>query len=88
MEKAVRNADFIIPASYYSRQAAGKYITSGKIKLTKEPDKFRNGTLGATEEQVIEGLKKGLECNSNAIVCIGEAAVKFKDKIRPLADSN
>lgn len=59
MEKAIYNADFIIPASYDSRQAAGKYISSGKIKLTdKAPDKFRNGTLGATEEQVIEGVKK------------------------------
>ena len=83
MKKAVNNADFIIPASYYSRQAAGKYISSGKIKLTHNaPDKFRNGTLGATEEQVIEGLKKGLECNSDAVVCIGEAAVKFKDNIK------
>lgn len=89
MDKTMSHADFIIPASYYSRQAAGKYISSGKIKLThKEPDKFRNGTLGATEEQVVEGLKKGLECNADAVVCIGEAAVKFKDDIKFLIESN
>lgn len=89
LESAIDNANFIIPASYYSRQAAGKYISSGKIKLThKEPDKFRNGTLGATEEQLVEGLKKGLECDVDAVVCIGEAAVKFKDSIKFLIDSN
>ncbi|MDD3753682.1 MAG: Mur ligase family protein [Methanobacterium sp.] len=89
MEKAIHNADFIIPASYDSRQAAGKYISSGKIKLTDNaPDKFRNGTLGATKEQVIEGLKKGLECNSDVVICIGEAAVKFKENIKFLADLN
>ncbi|OPX59616.1 MAG: UDP-N-acetylmuramate--L-alanine ligase [Methanobacterium sp. PtaB.Bin024] len=89
MKKTMANADFIIPASYYSRQAAGKYISSGKIKLTdKEPDKFRSGTLGATQEQVLEGLKKGLECNTDTVVCLGEAAVKFKDNIKLLIDLN
>lgn len=88
MDKAMYNADFIIPASYYSRQAAEKYISSGKIKLTqKEPDEFREGTLGATEKQVIEGVKQGLECDVDAVVCIGEAAVKYKDNIKLLIDS-
>ncbi len=89
MEKAVFNADFIIPASFFSRQAAEKYISSGKIKLThKKPDKFRNGTLGATQEQVVDGLKIGLECDADAVVCIGEAAVKYKDNIKSLINSN
>jgi len=88
MNKAMHNADFIIPASYYSRQAAEKYISSGKIKLTQEePDEFREGTLGATGEQVIEGVKKGLECDTDVVVCIGEAAVKYKDNIKFLIDS-
>ncbi|NYB51354.1 MAG: Mur ligase [Methanobacteriaceae archaeon] len=88
MKKALENANFIIPASYYSRQAAGKYISSGKIILTsKEPDEFRMGTLGATREQVVEGLKKGLECDADAVVCIGEAAVKYKDDIKFLMNS-
>ncbi len=89
MRKAMDNADFIIPASYYSRQAAGKYISSGKIKLThKAPDKFRNGTLGATKQQVLEGVKKGLDCKPDAVICIGEAAVKFKDSIKLFMNSN
>jgi UDP-N-acetylmuramate--alanine ligase len=89
MEKSLDNANFIIPASYYSHQAAEKYISSEKIILTNnEPEEFREGTLGATEDQVIEGLKKGLECNADAIVCIGEAAVKYKDQIRFLINSH
>ena len=60
MEKAIYNADFIIPASMTLGKAAGKiYFIRKRIKLTdKAPDKFRNGTLGATEEQVIEGVKR------------------------------
>jgi UDP-N-acetylmuramate--alanine ligase len=89
MERTLANADFIIPASYYSRLAAENYISSGKIILTtEEPEKFREGTLGATEEQVVRGLEKGLECDADALVCIGEAAVKYKEKIKIFIDSH
>jgi len=88
MKRALDNADFIIPASYYSRLAAENYVSSGKIILTSdEPEKFREGTLGATEEQVVRGLEKGLECDADALVCIGEAAVKYKEKIKIFIDS-
>jgi len=88
MRSAITNADFIIPASYYSRLAAEKYISSEKIIVPSvEPEKFREGTLGATEGQVVEGLKKGLECDADAVVCIGEAAVKYKENIKILIDS-
>jgi UDP-N-acetylmuramate--alanine ligase len=89
MEKTLENADFIIPASYYSRQVAGKYISSEKIILThSEPQEFRKGTLGATKDQVLEGFKKGLECNADAVVCIGEAAVKYKENIKFFMNSH
>jgi len=88
IKSAIKNADYIIPASYHSRQAAGKYISFGKIILTdKEPEKFKEGTLGATPEQVIEGLKKGLKCNADALLCIGEAAIKYKHNIKRFTDS-
>lgn len=88
MERTIDYADFIIPASYYSKLAAEKYISSGKIILpTVEPEKFRDGTLGATAEQVIEGLKKGLKCDADALVCIGEAAVKYKENIKIFVNS-
>jgi hypothetical protein len=33
-------------------------------------------------DQVIKGLKKGLKCNANAVVCLGETAFKYKDYVR------
>lgn len=88
LKSALKNADYIIPASHHSRQAAEKYISQGKIILTdKEPEKFRKGTLGATSDQVIEGLKKAFECNADALICIGEAATKYKDNIKRFTDS-
>ena len=88
IERTIDYADFIIPASYYSRLASEKFISSGKIILPPvEPEKFRDGTLGATAEQVIEGLKKGLRCDADALVCIGEAAVKYKENIKIFVNS-
>jgi UDP-N-acetylmuramate--alanine ligase len=82
LEKALYLADFIIPASFFSRKAAEKYISREEIITTDiEPVEFREGTLGATCEQVLEGLKKATGCNVDAIVCIGEAAIKYKDEI-------
>ncbi len=64
-----------------------KYISSNKIILTDEyPVKFKKGTLGATSDQVLEGLKKGLECDTDALVCLGEAAFKYKENILRLRE--
>ncbi len=46
------------------------------------PVQFREGTLGATSEQVLAGLKKAKKCDVDAIVCIGEAAIKYKEQIK------
>jgi len=85
LEKALKIGDFVVPASFASRKAAEKqekYISSGKILFTDlAPVNFKKGTLGANSEQVLEGLKKGLECDANAIVCLGEAAFKYKENI-------
>jgi UDP-N-acetylmuramate--alanine ligase len=88
LEKALELADFIIPASFFSRKASEKYITRKKIITTDvEPVEFREGTLGATCDQVLEGLKKATACNVDAIVCIGEAAIKYKDEINTYLSS-
>jgi UDP-N-acetylmuramate--alanine ligase len=85
LNKCLENADFIIPASFYSRKAADKLMesmTSEKILLTtKNPREFKKRTLGANLEQVISGLEKALECDVPAVVCIGEAAFKYKEDI-------
>jgi UDP-N-acetylmuramate--alanine ligase len=85
LNKCLENADFIIPASFYSRKVADKLMESmmsEKILLTPEnPKEFKKRTLGANLEQVMGGLEKALECDVPAVVCIGEAAFKYKEDI-------
>jgi UDP-N-acetylmuramate--alanine ligase len=82
LNQSLKIADFTIPASFYSRKAAHGLIESREIILTDaSQEQFREGTLGATLKQVLEGLKKGLECDVDAVVCLGEAAFKYKDEI-------
>ena len=85
LEKALEIGDFVVPASFASRRAAEKqerYISSGKILLTDlSLVNFKKGTLGANSDQVLEGLKKGLECDASALICLGEAAFKYKENI-------
>jgi UDP-N-acetylmuramate--alanine ligase len=85
LKKTIELAEFIVPASFASRMAAEKHaehISSGKIIFTDiSLKKFQKGTLGATSDQVLEGLKKGLNCDTSALVCLGEAAFKYKEDI-------
>lgn len=92
LKRSLKIADFIIPASFYSRKAADKFLNanptySGKIILTSTyPQEFKNGTLGANQEQVINGLEKAVQCDVSAVVCIGEAAFKYKEFIHKIID--
>jgi UDP-N-acetylmuramate--alanine ligase len=90
LRNTIEHGDFIVPASFASRKAAekhGKYISTGKILLTdKSSEKFQKGTLGASSDQVLAGVKIGLKCNSDALVCLGEAAFKYKENILKLKD--
>ena len=81
---------YVIPASSSSQKIA-------KEKLAKNPDikdkiffegidNFeKKGTVGASEEEVREGIKKPLTLDCNLIVAIGEAATKFKSCINNLS---
>ncbi|MBM4240245.1 MAG: Mur ligase [Euryarchaeota archaeon] len=83
LKRSVSLADFVIPASFYSRKVAKNSIYSEKILLTDNaPDKFRKGHLGATSNQVVEGLKTASECDADIILCLGEAAVTYKQDIK------
>lgn len=84
---ALKYAKFIVPASYSARIVADEFIKEDSslldtIVLTDDiPEEFRKRTLGATKEEVYEGIKTGLKTNVNTIVVIGEAAIKFKSII-------
>ena len=90
LENALENGDFIVPASFASRNAAlkhDKYISTGKILLTDiSSQEFQKGTLGASSDQVLAGVKIGLGCKSDVLVCLGEAAFKYKENIIKLKD--
>ena len=43
------------------------------------PTDEKQGTLGATVEQVLSGFNKSLEIDVDLIICTGEAAFKYKD---------
>ena len=85
LDKTLEISDFIVPASHASRIVAEKkveHIESGKIVLTgKSSVKFEEGTVGASPEQVLDGIKTGLTCKSSALICLGEAAFKYKEDI-------
>ncbi len=90
LKNAIEFGDFIVPASFASRKAAkkhGEYISTGKILLTDiSSEEFHKGTLGASSDQVRSGVKIGLKCNTDALVCLGEAAFKYKESILKLKD--
>ena len=86
MEKALKIADIVIPASYNSYQCAKNMLESheyeDKIILPESmPKSTKIGTLGATLEQVLIGFNKSLDIDADLVVCTGEAAFKYKDKL-------
>jgi UDP-N-acetylmuramate--alanine ligase len=93
LNKSLDNADYVIPASYYSRKVADNLIKKGKsvsdkiILTTTYPKKFKKGTLGANLEQINQGLETALKYDVQAVVCIGEAALKFREEIRKIVAS-
>jgi UDP-N-acetylmuramate--alanine ligase len=97
LNKSLKIADFIIPASFSARKATDKFLEDNsiyndklkeKILLPSEyPEEFKKGTLGANSEQLINGLIKALECDVKAVVCVGEAAFKYKENIHSIIKS-
>jgi len=88
-DKVLKFGDFIVPASHASRMVAETQIEgieSGKIVMTSESkvEFDKTGTLGANSDQVLDGIKTGLKCKSSALICLGEAAFKYKKFILEL----
>ena len=89
LQRALNLVEYVIPASFYSRKAALGCDSSSKIIFTDHvPTEYRKGLLGATPEQVVEGLKKSIETDADIVICLGEAAFKSKDHIKSYLDQN
>lgn len=84
---ALEYADYVVPASHNAYICAKNTLEKGlydeKIVLPEHmPEGDKQGTLGATTQQVLTGFDKALSLESNLIVCTGEAAFKYKDILK------
>ncbi|WP_292889070.1 Mur ligase family protein [Methanobrevibacter sp. UBA212] len=75
---------FIVPASVASQKIALDKLRDNpklndRIFLNHVDDFEKRGTLGASEEEVRDGLRKALNLDCEMVIAIGEAATKFKD---------
>ena len=77
---------FIVPASTASQKIASEKLTENpklndRIFLNYIGDFEKKGTLGASRDEVKEGIKKALNLDCEMVVAIGEAATKFKSVV-------
>ena len=77
---------FIVPASVASQKIAVEKLKANpelndRIFLNQVDDFVKTGTLGASEEEVRDGLRKALNLDCEMVIAIGEAATKFKSVV-------
>lgn len=87
--KVLKFSKYVVPASSASQKIASAKINddeklSEKIILNHVDDFVKKGTIGATFEEVQEGINEALKLDCDKIVAIGEAATKFKDCVYKL----
>lgn len=80
---------YVVPASVASQKIARELILndsslSDRILFDSVDDFVKKGTLGASYDEVKDGIKKALDTDCDLIVAIGEAATKFKSCIDDL----
>ena len=80
---------FIVPASVASQKIASQKLAENpklndRIFFNHIGNFEKKGTLGASELEVKEGIKKALNLDCNMIVAIGEAATKYKSIVDDL----
>ena len=77
---------FVVPASVPSQKIALEKLKSNpklndRIFLNHVDDFEKTSTLGASKEEVRDGLRKALNLDCEMVIAIGEAATKFKDVV-------
>ena len=86
---ALGYAKYVVPASAASQKIACELIRDDsslteKILFDHVDDFVKKGTLGASYDEVREGIEKALTMDCGLIVAIGEAATKFKSCVDDL----
>lgn len=89
-DKVLKFSKYVIPASSTSQKIAISRIKedislNNKILIDHVDDFVKEGTLGATYDEVLEGIKTALATDCKTIVAIGEAATKYKSCIKDLS---
>ncbi len=102
LEKALDNVKYIVPASHDSRLVVDELLACAKegkadfdyetlvntfVFTEASPEQASKFTLGASAEQVVEGVKAALKTDSNIIIVLGEAGFKFESGIEDYCNS-
>jgi UDP-N-acetylmuramate--alanine ligase len=83
---ASKFSKYIIPSSKASQRAAmSKVELKEKILINDIADFNKEGTLGASYGDVLNGFKIALKTDTKTIIAIGEAAIKFKNVFNDLS---
>ena len=85
-DSVLKFSKFIVPASVASQKIAMEKLKEtpelkSRVFLNHVDDFKKVGTLGASEEEVKEGLRKALNLDCEMVIAIGEAATKFKNVV-------
>ena len=80
---ALEFSRYVVPASVASQKIAREKLQedsslSDKILFDHVDDFVKDGTLGASYDEVLDGIKRALGTDCDFIVAVGEAATKFK----------
>ena len=86
---ALEFSKYVVPASVASQKMAQELILKDpslgdRILFDSVDDFVKKGTLGASYDEVKDGIKKALNTDCDLIVAIGEAATKFKSCVDDL----
>ena len=88
-KNALRYSKYVIPASVASQKVANNLLTENpelkdRIFFDSIDNFKKEGTIGASYDEVYDGIKTALYTDSNLIVAIGEAATKYKSCVNDL----
>ncbi|MBQ9025749.1 MAG: UDP-N-acetylmuramate--alanine ligase [Methanobrevibacter sp.] len=88
-KNALEYSKYIVPASVASQNIANEILQedsslSDRILFDHVDDFVKKGTLGASYDEVKDGIEKALTTECDLIVAIGEAATKFKSCVNEL----
>ena len=88
-DHALRYSKYVVPASVASQRVANEMLREypdlkDKIFFDHIDNFKKEGTIGASYEEVYDGIKTALYTDCNLVVAIGEAATKFKSVVDEL----